>query len=420
MKSIILLIFLLAVTFRVQAQVSINTTGNPPDSSAMLDLGSTTKGFLIPRMTDTQILAIPNPANGLQVFCTTDEKLYVFQAAANSWKEIAFGLSEIVRPAVLSLGAGNGCFSAVVSGIYVASIPMISYNTVSLQVMVVLPGTWNISTDTINGISFAGNGSFLFPGPQIVTLTANGTPLSADTLTLTAVSPGNAGSCMFQLIVQPVPTCGTPFTDPRDGTSYNTVLIFGQCWMAQNLNLGTMVSTSQEQTDNDLAEKYCYGNSDANCATYGGLYQWAEAVQYFNGARNDTTWNPEPEGPVTGICPVGWHLPTNEEWGMLATYLSGDSVAGGKMKETGTTHWLSPNQGATNASGFTALGGGMRNTNGNSEGLKWSGNFWTSSESVTGNPDIAQYFQLVYYLSRSALNDWGYKGSGYSVRCVKN
>jgi uncharacterized protein (TIGR02145 family) len=300
------------------------------------------------------------------------------------------------------------------------NVPMISYNSVSLQVMVVLPGTWNIITDTINGISFAGNGSFLFPGPQTVTLLANGTPLSADTVTLTAASSGNTGACTFQVVVQSVPTCGEPFTDSRDGTTYNTVLISGQCWMAQNLNVGARINTSQEQSDNNLPEKYCYANSDANCTTYGGLYQWAEAVQYFNGARNDTTWNPEPAGPVTGICPQGWHLPGSVEWGMLTTYLSGDSVAGGKLKEAGTAHWLAPNQGATNASGFTAFGGGARTASGSSESLKWSGNFWTSSESVTGNPEIAQYFQLVYYLSRSDLNDWGYKGSGYSVRCVKN
>jgi uncharacterized protein (TIGR02145 family) len=90
------------------------------------------------------------------------------------------------------------------------------------------------------------------------------------------------------------------------------------------------------------------------------------------------------------------------------------------MKETGTAHWLAPNQGATNSSGFTGLGGGYRTINSTTENLKWSGNFWTATESVTTVAYVAQYLQLVYYLGRSAVNDWGYKQSGYSVRCVKD
>ncbi len=117
------------------------------------------------------------------------------------------------------------------------------------------------------------------------------------------------------------------FTDPRDGQTYNTVKIGNQWWMAENLNY-----------DADTGS-WCYNDNSSNCTTYGRLYDWATALT---------------------VAPAGWHLPTDAEWTVLTDYLGGLSVAGGKMKETGTTHWSSPNTGATNESGFTALPGGSR------------------------------------------------------------
>ena len=81
-------------------------------------------------------------------------------------------------------------------------------------------------------------------------------------------------------ITPPAFTCGTPLTDTRDGKIYNTVLIGTQCWFVQNLNIGTKFIGSANQTNNGIIEKYCYNNDDANCAIYGGLYQWDEAMQY--------------------------------------------------------------------------------------------------------------------------------------------
>ena len=135
-------------------------------------------------------------------------------------------------------------------------------------------------------------------------------------------------------------TCGDPFTDPRDGQTYNSVQIGTQCWMAENLNIGEMINGSEEMTDNGVIEKYCYDNDPANCETYGGLYQWNEMMEY--------TTTPG----VQGICPTDWHLPSDGEWTTLTDFLGGESVAGGKMKETGTVHWRTPNIGATNESGF--------------------------------------------------------------------
>ncbi|MEI7727249.1 MAG: FISUMP domain-containing protein, partial [Bacteroidota bacterium] len=138
--------------------------------------------------------------------------------------------------------------------------------------------------------------------------------------------------------------CGQPVTDSRDNKVYNTVMIGTKCWFAQNLNVGTMLIAWQtQQTNNSILEKFCFGDQEPNCDIYGGLYQWNEMMQY------DTIPG------MQGICPTGWHLPAQTEWSALLTLLGGDYWAGVKMKEAGTLHWISPNTGATNESGFTAL-----------------------------------------------------------------
>ena len=123
--------------------------------------------------------------------------------------------------------------------------------------------------------------------------------------------------------------------------------------MAENLNIGTTISGATDMANNSIIEKYCNENNTANCDTYGGLYQWNEMMEY------STTPG------VQGICPTGWHLPTDAEWTVLTSYLGGESIAGGKMKTTGTIEagtglWYAPNNGATNSSGFSALPGGYR------------------------------------------------------------
>ncbi len=198
--------------------------------------------------------------------------------------------------------------------------------------------------------------------------------------------------------------CGSSFIDQRDGKTYTTVQIGTQCWMKQNLNIGTRINGTSNQTNNGTIEKYCNNNTELKCTTYGGLYQWNEIMGY--------TTTPG----VQGICPDGWHLPTDAEWTALTTYLGGEGVAGGKMKETGTTHWNSPNTGATNSSGFTGLPGGYRGLYGAFTNIGDYGYFWSSSEYST--PDAWNRF-LGYY---SAWVYRGYynKGNGYSVRCLRD
>jgi len=196
--------------------------------------------------------------------------------------------------------------------------------------------------------------------------------------------------------------CGQTFRDLRDAKVYPTVQIGTQCWMAKNLNVGTRINGSQEQTNNSptpFIEKYCYENSEANCEVYGGLYQWDEMMLYSSTPGKQ------------GICPTGWHLPTDAEWTTLITYLGGESVAGGKMKETGTTHWLSPNTGATNSSGFIGLPGGSRETDGGFYDLRWYGDFWSSSQNSAANLNCFSSFVSLFTKE---------KAIGLSVRCIRD
>jgi len=201
------------------------------------------------------------------------------------------------------------------------------------------------------------------------------------------------------------------------GESYPIVQIGTQCWFAKNLNVGTMInslSSADNQTNNGTIEKYCYDNDTANCTTYGGLYQWAESVQYQNGARNDTSPSPAFSGNVKGICPVGWHLPSDGEWFALETFLGG-SFSGGALKSTSGL-WTSPNYGATNSSGFSALPAGGSDTTGSFNTIGISTSFWTSSEFSS---TLAYGILLNYNFSFvQGFND--IKFFGRSIRCIRD
>ncbi len=193
-----------------------------------------------------------------------------------------------------------------------------------------------------------------------------------------------------------------------DGNNYATVTIGSQTWMAENLNVGIRIDGFHGQTDNGTIEKYYYNNNEANCVIYGGLYQWNEMMQYMTIPG------------VKGICPTGWHIPTDAEWITLTTFLGGKSVAGGKMKSTGTIEagtglWYSPNPGATNESGFSAVPACCRSNNGSFSSIGGNGGWWSSSGSSTS-------FAWRRYLSynSSYVLSLVYKNNGFSVRCMKD
>jgi len=195
-----------------------------------------------------------------------------------------------------------------------------------------------------------------------------------------------------------------------DGNYYNTVTIGSQIWMKENLRV-TKYNDGGEiplVTDNTTwvslsSAAYCWYNNDqaANGIIYGALYNWYTVNTSSNGGKN--------------VCPEGWHIPSVTEWNTLITELGGESIAGGKLKENGTTHWNSPNTGATNESGFTALPGGYRSNNGIPYDIGNYSTWWTSTEFN----EYAASKKILNY-SASVMSDSHDKRFGFSIRCLKD
>jgi len=192
----------------------------------------------------------------------------------------------------------------------------------------------------------------------------------------------------------------------KSGNTYNTIKIGDQLWLAENLkttryNDGDSIPLVTDNTEwsNLTTPGYCWYDNDE--MTYG----------YFYGALYN--WYAVNTGK---LCPTGWHVPTDDEWTTLVNYLGGESVAGGKMKETGTVHWSSPNTGATNESGFTALPGGYRGDLAAFRNIGTHADWWYSTQSGTTD---AWSRSLSYDVVNSYRNlrDMKY---GFSVRCLKD
>ena len=192
-------------------------------------------------------------------------------------------------------------------------------------------------------------------------------------------------------------TCGTS-TITYAGITYNTVQIGTQCWLKENLNVGTRIAGSSNQTDNSTIEKYCYSDLDANCTTYGGLYQWDEAMQYVTTAGTQ------------GICPAGWHIPTLAEFTILSAEVGGD---GNSLKAIG--QGLGAGAG-TNTSGFSVLLAGYRSYGADFVHLGGYGYYWSSTEYVT----INAYFLGLYRDGSNISLVSSHQEFGLSVRCVKD
>ncbi|HRQ31315.1 MAG TPA: FISUMP domain-containing protein [Saprospiraceae bacterium] len=207
------------------------------------------------------------------------------------------------------------------------------------------------------------------------------------------------------------------FTDDRDGQHYNVLKIGNQLWMAENLKyLPQVTGSATGSVSSPYYYVYDYNGTvvaDAKATTnydvYGVLYNWPAAM---NGAASSTS---NPSG-VQGVCPTGWHLPSTAEFSELTDYLGGMEGNGGKLKETGTGHWFGPNEGATNETGFTALPGGRRGSNGL---FSYRGSFCYWWSATFSNTDRSYYHHLSYD------NDDFYRNlqtleSGFSVRCIKD
>ncbi|HNX11142.1 MAG TPA: FISUMP domain-containing protein [bacterium] len=187
------------------------------------------------------------------------------------------------------------------------------------------------------------------------------------------------------------------------GKFYRTILIGNQCWFRDNLNVGEMVAGTVQQTNNDTIEKYCYGDSEANCTTYGALYQWDEAMGYSTVAG------------VQGICPSGWHIPTDAEQNILDQYL----VDSPNTCNASRTSFGCGNAGTKlqtgGSSGFDALITGFRDSNGLFSDPDYGMIFWSSSMS-----GVNAWYRSLYTGSSEVFRATLARVIGVSVRCLKN
>lgn len=212
--------------------------------------------------------------------------------------------------------------------------------------------------------------------------------------------------------------CGQTFIDSRDGTIYSTIQIGEQCWMAENLKFLPSV-VGPGTSSSSLPYYYVYGYSGTNVTeakatlnynTYGVLYNWTAAMDSSDSSGTN------PSG-VQGVCPPGWHMPSQSEWNELINYLGGETLAGGKLKESNNNHWQSPNTGATNISNFTALPGGRRYESNIFDYVNILGYWWTSGRYQY--TDEAYYIKMGY--NNSVVNNGHIKKeNGLSIRCVRD
>ena len=207
-------------------------------------------------------------------------------------------------------------------------------------------------------------------------------------------------------MLQSINVCSQTITD-IDGNIYSTVSIGNQVWMGENLKvtkfnnqvpIPLVLDNTQWSTQTQAA--YCYYQGDvANASVYGNLYNW----YVVNGSKN--------------VCPTGYHVPVIAEWEELITFLGGNAVAGGKLKEIGFTHWLDPNTGADNTSSFTLLPSGWRaNNNGVYENMTYMAYLWSSS-SVDA---LISSIVLVGYDSPAAYTSESHILTGLPIRCLKD
>lgn len=244
----------------------------------------------------------------------------------------------------------------------------------------------NVASDTIDTLLFSWQGTVRLRKP-LTSYEQSGIATVLDTSSTSSAVTGDSGT----------------FTDTRDGQVYKYVKIGAQTWMAQNLNY---------KVDNS----WCYDDSTANCATYGRLYQWAAAMG-LSSTYNSTTWGGSL--PHQGICPSGWHVPSDTEWGVLLAYVGADSA---RIKLSSTSVWdscsgcLWPHGHGTNAYGFNVLSAGYRYYDGTFYNPGSDANFWSSSESDAS----FAWYRFFYYTYVRVYRYHNLKTNGFSLRCLEN
>jgi len=205
------------------------------------------------------------------------------------------------------------------------------------------------------------------------------------------------------------------------GRTYKTVVIGTQTWMAENLNYKTLDGTSRCHPGNINTNTSDADN--ANCNTYGRLYNWATAMGISSDYNSDS-YNPSSSTNYRGVCPIGWHIPNNDEWNTLMNSVGGSSIAGRKLKST--SGWGDCGLGSSysfqceDAYGFSALPGGYGGPGGLFDSAGLNGNWWSASESSDAYSSYDAYSRYVVYGSEYVgYYDYG-KSNLRSVRCLQD
>jgi uncharacterized protein (TIGR02145 family) len=279
----------------------------------------------------------------------------------------------------------------------------------------------NITSDggdsvTVRGVCWSTNPNPIFndnhtsDGSSIGSFVSNITGLTATTTYYVRAYATNSAGISYGKELTFTTSATTLSVTDIDLNVYNTVTIGTQTWIVENLKTTKYNDNTEIPliTDNNAwaaltSPGYSwYYNETSYKNNFGALYNWYTVDSSSNGGKN--------------VCPVGWHVPTVAEWATLTTFLGGENVAGGKLKEIGSTIWTNPNMGANNETGFSALPGGSRDLYGFFNGIGTYGIWWA----VT---DVDPTFALRIYMDSdvgSAESGTGYKHGGFSIRCLKD
>ena len=365
--------------------IGINITGAPANSKALLDVdakGMNQKaGLLLPRMTTADRNNIPTPIPESLLIYNTDT--HCFEAYYNgTW--VAWGcLGGCQLPDLPTAGTNVPSQTQIIwNWNIVSGASGYKWATIS---------TYSSATDNGLSTTYTQTGLICNTSYTIYVWAYNTCGNSFD-LTLSE----NTSACSF--------TCGSILTDNRDAKTYATVQIGTQCWMSQNLNVGTKIIGSLNQINNGTIEKYCYQDNDNNCNIYGGLYQWNEMMQYV------TTESTQ------GICPDGWHLPSDAEWYTLENFVDPTINDPSAINWRGTDGGTNLMQGGN--SGFNALLGGshLNASNGTWWSLGQYGDYWTSSAYDSSFAWGHSVINSSTYVFRGSIDEI----NGFSVRCLKD
>ncbi len=340
-----------------------------------------------------------------------------------------------------SNGTGDGIFTSNMSGLtgntkyYLRAYAVNSEGTgygqeLSFTTSPLLPAVTTSATIATSTTTGSSGGTVTADGGSAVTFrgvcwstvanpttanskTSNGTGVGSFTSSIT----GLTANTTYHVRAYATNIVGTVYgtdisftTDPvtiidNDGNSYNVIRIGTQVWMKENLKTTTFnddavipLVTDATAWTNLTTPGYCwYSNNASNKNTYGALYNWYAVT---NGK----------------LCPTGWHVPTDDDFIALEDYFGFSVAAGGKLKETGTTHWASPNTGATDEVGFKALPGGLRSETGTFQFITNYGFWWTSTEYNTHN----EWYRELEYNTDNIVRYFKDDNNGMSVRCIKN